>query len=150
MCILRYWKLISRVKFSLQTRCKKVKLIKRGGWRGGGEKGILTEVYRIRYIYIHTHERINNFVMYRSNHSYRWSTDVKYDLSVNFFPDCAKKNSRFEKLRPLVEDAAAARKPIKTEYLHCTTLHYCKMRIFCSFISLFFFSFFFKRGFGIW
>lgn len=38
---------------------------------GGGEEGILTEVYRIRYIYIHTHERINNFVMYRSNHSYR-------------------------------------------------------------------------------
>lgn len=38
---------------------------------GGGEEGILTEVYRICYIYIHTHERINNFVMYRSNHSYR-------------------------------------------------------------------------------
>lgn len=42
------------MKFSLQTRCKKVKLIKRGGWRRGGEEGILTEVYRIRYIYIHT------------------------------------------------------------------------------------------------
>lgn len=35
------------MKFSLQTRCKKLKLIKRGGWRRGGEEGILTEVYRI-------------------------------------------------------------------------------------------------------
>lgn len=88
------------MKFSLQTRCKKVKLIKRGGWRGG--EGILTEVYRIRYIYIYTHTSVSTI----SENEFRNVSFESFVSMINrreirfvreFFPRLREKKFTFRK-----------------------------------------------------